>query len=81
MELCWVTLKLMLALEQLLGTSLGAASGTLTAHKHSTGSVDREFGALGGVLEAPLVASGCLRDLQSLKHRFQELVWTGLSSI
>ena len=31
------------------------------------GSTDRDFGALGDLLEALLVASRCPRDLQSLK--------------
>ena len=37
------------------------------AQNHSAGSMDRDFGALGDLLEALLVASRCPRDLQSLK--------------
>ena len=39
----------------------------LAAQNHSAGSMDRDFGALGDLLEALLVASRCPRDLQSLK--------------
>ena len=66
-ELFWVTLSFILALKKLLGTSFGAANGSLTAHNHATDSMDRDFGALGDLLEAPLVASRCPRDLQSIK--------------
>ena len=66
-ELFWATLSFILALKKLLGSSLEAASGSLRVHNHSTSSMDRDFGALGGLLEALLVASRCPRDLQSLK--------------
>ena len=58
-ELSWVTLHIILAFKKLLGGSLGAASGSLTAHNHSTDSMDRDFGALANLLEALLVASQC----------------------
>ena len=80
-ELFWEALKSIFAIKQLLGTSLGAANGTLKAHKHSTGSVDRDLGALGGVLETSLVASGCPSDPQSLENRCRRLVRTGFASI
>ena len=66
-ELCWATLNIILALKKLLDGFLGAASGSLTAHNHSTDSMDRDLGALGDLLEALLVASRCPRDLRSLK--------------
>ena len=37
------------------------------AYNHSAGSMDRDFGALGYLLEALLVASRCPRGLQSFK--------------
>ena len=67
MELFWATLTLVLALKKLLGSSLGAANGSLRANNHSTDSMDPNFGALEDLLEALLVASRCPRDLQSLK--------------
>ena len=66
-ELSWATLNIILALKKLLGGSLGAASGSLTAHNHSTDSIDHDFGALADLLEGLLVASRCPRDLQSLE--------------
>ena len=80
-ELFWATLNFILALKRLLGSSLGAASGSLTAHNHSTDSMDRDFGALADLLEALLVASQCPRDLQSLQIRCPELFRKGFSSI
>ena len=65
-ELFWATLSFILALKRLLGSSLEAASGSLRAHNQSKGSMDRDFGALGDLLEALLVASRCPRDLQRL---------------
>ena len=56
-ELSWATLNIILALKKLLGGSLGAASGVLTAHNHSTDSIDHDLGALTDLLEALLVAS------------------------
>ena len=55
-----------LALKRLLGSSLGAASGSVAAHNHSTNSMDRDFGALEDLLEVLLVASRCPRDLHNL---------------
>ena len=52
-ELFWATLTFILALKKLLGSSLGAANGSLRAHNHSTDSMDRNFGALEDILEAP----------------------------
>ena len=66
-ELFWATLNLSWALKKLLRSSLGAASGSLRAHNHLTGSMDRDFGALGDLIDAFLVASRCPRALQSLK--------------
>ena len=80
-ELPWATLKIMLALKKLLGGSLGAASGSLTAHNHSTDSIDHDLGALADLLEALLVASRCPRDLQSLQIRCPELLRTDFSLI
>ena len=57
MELFWATLSFILALKKLLGSSLGAANGSLRDHNHSTDSMDRNFGALEDLLEALLVAS------------------------
>ena len=57
-ELFWATLNFTLALEKLLGSSLGAANGSLRAHNHLTDSMDRNFGALEDLLEALLVAFG-----------------------
>ena len=65
--LFWATLSFISALKKLLGNFLGTASGSVAAHNHSTDSMDRDFGALGDLLEALLVASRCPRDLQSLK--------------
>ena len=61
------TLTFMLALKKLLGSSLGAVSGSVAAHNHSTDSMDRNFGALEDLLEALLVASRCPRDLHNLE--------------
>ena len=80
-ELFWATLSFILGLKRLLRSSLGAASGSLRAHNHSTGSMDRDLGALGALLEAPLVASRWPRDLQSLRIRCPELFRTGVSLI
>ena len=80
-ELFWDTLKFMLALERLLGSSLGAASGSLAAHNHATDPVDRDFGALEDLIEALLVASRCPRDLQNLQIRCPELFRRGFPSI
>ena len=66
-ELFWASLSFILALKRLLWSSLGAASGSLRAHNHSTSSMDQDFAALGDILEALLVASRCPRDLHSLK--------------
>ena len=44
-----------------------SSEGQLGAQNPSAGSMDRDFGALGDLLEALLVASRCPRDLQSLK--------------
>ena len=54
MELFWATLTFILALKKLLGGSLGAASGSLTAHNHPIDSMDRDFGALEDLLETLL---------------------------
>ena len=68
----------------------GRASGELIitrhqsfwgAHNHSASSMDRDFGALGDLLEALLVASRCARDLQSLRIRCRKLFLNGFSSI
>ena len=77
MELFWATLTVIFALKKLLGSSLGAANGSLRAHNHLTDSMDRNSGALedllealqalGDLLEALLVASRCPRDPQALK--------------
>ena len=61
------TLSFILALKRLLGSFLGAASGSVAAHNHSTDSMDRDFGALEDLLEALLVASRCPRDLHNLQ--------------
>ena len=79
-ELPWATLNIIGALKKLLGGSLGAASGSLTAHNHSTDSIDRDLGAPADLLEALLVASPCPRDLQSLQIRCPEIVRKGFSS-
>ena len=65
--LFWATLSFILALKRLLGSSLGAASGSVAAHNHSTDSMGRDFGALEDLLEALLVASRCPRDLHNLQ--------------
>ena len=80
-ELSWATLNTILALKKLLGGSLGAASGSLTAHNHSTDSIDHDLGALADLLEALLVASRCPRDLQSLQIRCPELLRTDFSLV
>ena len=81
MERFLATLTFILALKKLLGSSLGAANGSLRVHNHSTDFMDRNFGTvddllealliafgvLGDLLEALLVASRCPADLQSLK--------------
>ena len=41
--------------------------GCWGAQNHLTGSVSRDFGALGDLLQVPLVASRCPRDRWSLK--------------
>ena len=66
-ELFWATLTFILALKKLLGSSLGAANGSLKAHNDSTDSMDRNFGALEDLLEALMVASRCPRDLHNLQ--------------
>ena len=66
-ELFWATWSFILALKKLLGSSLGAANGSLRAHNHLTDSMDPKFGALENVLEALLVASRCPRDLHNLQ--------------
>ena len=66
-ELFWAALTFILALKKLLGSSLGAANGSLRAHNHLTDSMDRKFGALEDFLEALLVASRCPRDLHNLQ--------------
>ena len=66
-ELFWATLTFILALKKLLGSSLGAVSGSVAAHNLSTNSMDRDFGTLEDLLEALLVASRCLRDLHNLQ--------------
>ena len=80
-ELSWATLNIILALKKLLGGSLGAASHSLTAHTHSADAIDRDFGAFAVFLEALLVASRCLRDLQSLQIRCPKLFRRGFPSI
>ena len=67
MELFWATLSFILARKRLLGSSLGAASGSLAARNHPTDSMDRDFGALEDLLEGLMIASRCPRDLHSLK--------------
>ena len=47
--------------------------GSWGAHNPSASSMDRDFGALGDLLEALLVASRCPRDLHSLQLRCPEL--------
>ena len=79
-EFFWASLSFILPLK-LLGASLGAASGSLTAHNHSTNFKDPDFGALADLLEALLVASRWPRDLQSLQIRCPELFRKNLSSI
>ena len=66
-ELFWASLSLILALKRFLGNSLGVASGSLTAHNLLTSSMDRDFGALGDLLGALLVASRCPRHLHNLQ--------------
>jgi len=80
-ELFWVSLSFILVLKKLLGSSLGAANGSLRAHNHSTDSMDRNFGALEDLLEALLVAFRCPRDLHSLQIRCPELFRTQFCSI
>ena len=55
-ELFWATLTFILALKKLLGSSVGAANGSLRANNHLTNSMDRNFGALEDLLEALLIA-------------------------
>ena len=52
----WVILTFLLALKKLLGSSLGAANGSLRVHNHLIDSMDRNVGALEDLLEALLVA-------------------------
>ena len=79
--LFWATLSFILALKRLLGSSLGAASGSVAAHNHSTDSMDRDFGVLEDLLEALLVAFRCPRDIHSLQIRCLELLRTDFCSI
>ena len=68
-ELFWATLSFILALKKLLGSSLGAANGSLRAHDHSTDSMDHNFGALEDLLEAlgvPETSRASKSDAKSL---------------
>ena len=80
-ELFWATLSFILAPKKLLGSSLGAANGSLMAHNHSTDSMGRNFGALEDLLEALLVASRCPRDLHRLQIPCPELSRTDFGVI
>ena len=75
--LFWAPLSFFLALKKLLRSSFGAASGSFGAHNRSSGSMDRDLGAPGALLEAPLVASRCPRNLQSLRIQCPELFRRG----
>ena len=75
--LFWAHLNFIWALKKLLRSSFGAASGSFGAHNRPSGSMDRDLGAPGALLEAPLVASRCPRDLQSLRIRCPELFRRG----
>ena len=66
-ELFWVTLNFILALKNLLGSSLGAASGFLRAPNLSIRPMDRDLEAFRELLGAHLVASRCPRNLKGLK--------------
>ena len=80
-ELSWATLNMILALKNILRGSLGAASGSLTAHTHSTDSIDCDLEPLANLLEALLVAFRCPRDLQSLQIRCPKLLRKGFPPI
>ena len=67
MELFWATLSLILALKRLLGSSLGAASGSLRAHNLSIRPMDRDLGPLRELLGALLTASPRSRGHRALR--------------